>query len=524
MTPIISREHQRVMVPVMPGITEKIDQLIPGTLPMNFNGTDYKVIPHGPDETRLLRNMGLDVPAPILWHYNWPGRKPFEAQRTTAAMLTTNRRAYVLNSMGTGKTLATLWAADHLMRAGLVRRALVVAPLSILTTVWENEIFRNIGGRTVAVVHHASRAGRLKRLQIALDTNADFIIVNHDGIKVMMDELMALDDIDLVVIDELAVFRNKATKLFKNMKKLVADRPYVWGLTGQPTPNAPTDAWAQVKLLTPGRVPGFFKHFQNTTMVQVSKFQWVPKRGANEVVHHAMQPAVRFTREDCFDLPPVTTSLRDVAMTPDQKKAYKAMFDHFRTEFNDGEITAANEGVKRSKLLQICAGFAYDRHSNAYDLGCGPRVKEVLDILDETSRKVIVFASFTHAVETLGAELAQHVATSIVHGGTSPRERTEIFNMFEATATPRVIVAHPKCMAHGLTLVAANTIVWFTPPPSFEIWDQANKRITRAGQKHSQHVVFLSGSNLETKIFKNLGNNTAFTGILMAMFTEGVKY
>src|SRR5690606_30404169 len=100
---------------------------------------------------------GYTVPAPILTHYDWPGQwKPFDAQKQTAGLLTMNKRAYVLNSMGTGKTSSALWAWDYLYGAGLAGKLLVVAPLSTLRFTWAAEVFRTLSHRKVSVVWHSS--------------------------------------------------------------------------------------------------------------------------------------------------------------------------------------------------------------------------------------------------------------------------------------------------------------------------------------------------------------------------------
>ena len=107
-----------------------------------YNGQELLLVRHGVDETKLLRNVGFDVPAPILAHYDFEGGTPFDVQTKTCAMLTMNARGYVLNGMGTGKTKASLWAWRYLNRIGQAKKLLVVAPLSTLNFTWAKEIFR----------------------------------------------------------------------------------------------------------------------------------------------------------------------------------------------------------------------------------------------------------------------------------------------------------------------------------------------------------------------------------------------
>ncbi len=128
----ISAKHKALAVPVRADLAN----IFPNAKRVTMEGNELMVIRHGMDETRLLRNMGFEIPAPILSHYDWEGGTPFDIQKKTAALLTMNRRAYVLNGMGTGKTKSSLWAWRYLNRRGEAGKLLVVAPLSTLNFTW----------------------------------------------------------------------------------------------------------------------------------------------------------------------------------------------------------------------------------------------------------------------------------------------------------------------------------------------------------------------------------------------------
>ena len=117
---------------------------IPSARSKVVGGRQLVVLPHRLDEIRVLNNIGVRAPSPILYYYDWPGRyTPFTHQRQTAAFLTLHRRALVLNDIGTGKSLSALWAADYLMRIGCVHKVLILSPLSTLERVWGDAIFSN---------------------------------------------------------------------------------------------------------------------------------------------------------------------------------------------------------------------------------------------------------------------------------------------------------------------------------------------------------------------------------------------
>ena len=493
---------------------ERVLTVIPTAKMLQHQGHNIVVVPHQEDEVRVLRNLGFDTPAPIEHHYDFPGRfQPFIHQKTTSAFLTTNPWCFCLNGMGSGKTISVLWSYDYLKSTGQANRMLVVAPLSTLVRTWADEVFSNFPGLTSAVLH-GTMDKRLKLLAVP----HDIYIINHDGIKSpeMLKALEERKDIDVLVPDEMASFRTAGTARFKAMHRLVQGRKYVWGLTGTPTPNAPTDAWAQCKLIAPTKVPKYFGAFRDSVMKQITQFKWAPRESALELVRNAMQPAIRFSREECIDLPPTLHQTREVDLTPEQKRAFDDMVRTFRAEYAGGQVVAVNEAVKMGKLVQICCGTAYSATGDVV-LPSRPRIEEVRDIIEEADAKVIVFVPLTAALEHLAKELSQHFSVEIVHGGTSKTERDRIFGAFQKQKDPRVLVANAAAMSHGLTLTAANTIVWYAPPTSNEIYEQANARIVRPGQKLSTLIVHIESTPLEAKMYDRLRKKGNMQGALLEM-------
>src|SRR6187431_104054 len=183
-----------------------LGQLFPHGVRFNWQGEDLIALPHGIDETRLLRNLEFPVPAPIAEHYLFPsadGKRPFDKQVQTAVSMTMNSNSYVLNVMGTGKTKACIWAFDYLQSVGRAKRMLVVAPLSTLDFTWAREIFLTLPNKSVTVL-----SGDAKRRKKRLAEKHDIYIINHDGLKVLYKELMLRPDIDVICFDEAAAFRN----------------------------------------------------------------------------------------------------------------------------------------------------------------------------------------------------------------------------------------------------------------------------------------------------------------------------
>ena len=492
---------------------DRVLDVIPTAKRITVQGQELVAVPHKQDEVKVLRNMGFRAPAPILHYYNWPGHyTPFEHQRRTSAFLTMHKRCIVLNSIGTGKTQSALWAADYLMKKGLVRKVLVLSPLSTLERVWNDGVFIHFPHRT-GVVLHGSAERRLRLLK----TEADFYIVNHDGFRIVAPHLK---DFDLVIVDEATVFRNPGTQRFKSFSKWLEKHPdtRLWLMTGTPTPNEPTDAWALAKLVDSPTITRTHGAFREQVMTKVGAYKWVPRHDAAETVTAMLQPSIRFTREECLDLPPTLYQTRQVPLTPDQRAHYDAMWKNLITEVQaEGSITAANEAVKIQKLVQISCGVAYGEDGRNIELDCAPRVDAVREVITEVGGKVIVFVPLTGTLHMLERELSKDWTVAVVNGEVPASKRNQIFQDFQNSPDPKILVAHPATMAHGLTLTAASTVVWYGPINSNETYVQANGRIERIGKQHTSLVVHIEATPLEDKMYKRLENKQSLQGLLLDM-------
>lgn len=461
---------------------------------------------HTLDSTRVLRNMGYTVPAPIRHQYDWPGRfKPYDHQIEMAEFLTMHRRCFNLSEMGTMKTNASLWAADWLMKTGRVRKVLVLSPLSTLVSVWQNDIFETLPHRTAAILH-GDKAKRLKFLSI----DADFYILNHDGLKIadLHAAILKRPDIDLVIVDEAGMYRNPAAGKYKSLNRLITGRPdlRLWLMTGTPCPNAPTDAWALAKLVDPARVPKFAGAFQRDTMMKVSNFKWVPRIDAYEKAYLAMQPAIRFKKKDCISLPPVVTRDIGAGLTPAQAAACKQLKDHMVTQASNGvKITAANAADQINKMRQVLCGALKDPTTGQYHpIPHAPRYQALKDSIDSASAKVIVVVPFKGIIRLLEAQLVKEgYSCAIVNGDISMAKRAAIFEAFKKQADPKVLLCHPAVMAHGLNLTEADTLIFYAPIYSNDEVEQVNERFNRAGQTRKMTILRLGSHPLEWAIYKS---------------------
>jgi len=456
----------------------------------------------GLEEAQILKNLKLrGVPSPIRAHYDWPGLyKPFDHQRTTAEFLTLHRRAFCFNEQGTGKTGSVIWAADYLMKVGMIKRVLVLCPLSIMQSAWQNDLFRFAMHRTCSIAHSYSRE---KRIQ-AVEGDAEFVICNYDGLGIIKDAVIA-GDFDLIVIDEANAYKTVSTTRWKILNSIIKPHTWLWMLTGTPASQSPTDAYGLARLVNPQSVPKFYGSFRDMVMFKLTQFKWVPKPSSEKTIHTVLQPAIRFTKDECLDLPDMTYVTRDVPLTQQQEKYYEIIRKNMLAVAAGEEITTVNAAANLNKLLQLSCGAVYSDSGEVVEFDASNRISALKEVIDEASHKVLIFVPYRHAIEIVTEELRKSGYTAeIINGSVSAGNRTDIFARFQTEPNPKILVIQPQAAAHGVTLTAANLVVWFSPITSVETYLQANARVHRAGQHNPCTVVHLQGSPVEKRMYKML--------------------
>lgn len=463
--------------------------------------SEHEVIVNwGVQETRTLRGLNIKVPSPIEGRYNWPGKfAPMAHQRTTASFLTMHQRAFCFNEAGTGKTASAIWAADFLMKQGIVKRALVICPLSIMDSAWRADLFTFAMHRTVDIAHGTSD----KRKKI-IARKPDFLIINYDGVEIVKEDIAAAG-YDLIIADEASHYKNAQSKRWKVLNSLVKPETWLWMMTGTPAAQGPEDAFGLAKLVNPTGVPKFFSAWKDMVMYKVSQYRWKPKEHSEHTVHRALQPAIRYTKEECLDLPDMLYVKRDVALTKQQELYYNRLKKQMVMEVAGARITAVNAAVMMGKLLQISAGASYTESGDTVQFDINNRYSVLKEVIAESTHKVLIFVPFKHVIEMLTAQLTKDgITNAVINGDVKAGDRTDIFRQFQNQPDPRVLVIQPQAAAHGVTLTAANTVVWWAPTSSLETYVQANARVHRKGQSNKCTVVQLQGSGVERRVYKML--------------------
>lgn len=482
-----------------------IANLIPKSKVLERRGSTGKVLVHwGLEECQILRNLHIrNVPHPILGKYNWPGvYRPMGHQRTMASFMASHKRNYNLSSPGVGKTSAAAWAADYLMSQGIIKRVLVLCPLSIMESAWQSDLFKTAMHRTVGIAY-----GTREKRAAVIKGNYEFVIMNHDGVKIMQKELLEAA-FDLIIIDELTFFKSSQSDRSKSLHAIIRPNTWVWGMTGTPAAQAPTDAYGLAKVVRPDSIPKFFGRFRDEVMVKVTPFKWAPKPNAKDTVFKLLQPAIRFTKEECLDLPSITYTSRHIPLTKQQEVYYKKIKSQMAVAVAGVQITAVNAATLINKLLQISQGCIYGEDREVLEFDVSNRYNELVDIVNQSEHKVIVFVPYTHTISMLQNRLqADGITCDTISGDVAVSKRTGIFKAFQTEENPKVILIQPQSAAHGVTLTAADTVVWWGPVASTETYLQANARAHRNGQKNKVTVVHLEGSAAERRIFSLLQNN-----------------
>jgi SNF2 family DNA or RNA helicase len=463
----------------------------------------------------------VEILPSILLNYEWTGDfPPFAHQKETSSFLSARQRAFCFNEQGTGKTASVIWAADYLMKAGKVKRVLVLCPLSIMDSAWRQDLHTFAKHRSSAVAH----GNTTQRIQ-TIRSRSEFVILNYDGLSIVKDEIIN-GGFDLIVVDEANAYKNHETNRWKVLREVSNHVPRLWMMTGTPAAQSPVDAFGLAKLVNPDNCPKYFGEYRATVMQKVTKYRWAPRPNAEKVVHQVLQPAIRFEKKDCLELPEVTHVDREAPLTPQQQKYYNILKNRMLMEAAGEEVSAVNAATQISKLLQISGGAVYTDTREVLEFDVSNRLNAVLEVIEEASHKVLVFVPFTHTIDLLRTRLEKAgISCAVINGKVPVDHRSEIVRKFQADVNPRVLLIQPKAASHGLTLTAADTIIWYAPTTSVETYLQANARINRAGQKNAMTIVHIKGSPVEDRLYSmlqgNIANHERLIDLYRSILTEG---
>jgi SNF2 family DNA or RNA helicase len=437
-----------------------------------------------------------------------------------STFLVLRRNGCVFTTGNTGKTSAAAWAADYLMDKGKIKRVLVICPLSIMDTAWRADLFRTVMHRRVAIA-----TGSREKREAIIASDAEVVIINFDGVKVVHAALKA-GGFDLIIIDEATALKSPSTDRWKAVATLVNPAVWVWAMTGTPAAQSPVDAYGIAKLVRPDAVPRHVSAWRDIVMNKITQFKWAPKLDAKAKVFEALQPAIRFTKEECLDLPDLLYTTREVPLTPQQNKFYKQLKQEMVAIAAGEELTAVNAAGLMNRLLQISCGASYTATGEVVEFDVSNRLAELLEIIDSTEHKVLVFVSYRHVMQMLQDKLTEHFGdpqmVEVIQGGVSAGARAETIKRFQTEDRPKVLLLAPQAAGHGITLTRADQVVWWGPTSSVELYLQCNARAHRAGQRNCVTVTHLQGSPVEARMYKALQGKVDAHLDIVALYKEEI--
>lgn len=494
------RSRDQIPAGVMPTALTKINKL-----PVVVFDNSFKT-------TNLLRSSGLNAPSLEETCQYFGMFTPMAHQRETVKFFMDHRRCYCANGLGTGKTLSALWAAEFLRRYGQIRRILVVCPKSAMRNAWEKTIFSSDPSIRYAVL----TGDRKKKIAAAKNPDITYLIVNPESLTIIEKDLPM---VDLVIADESTKFKSWKAIRTQALFRISLDKR-IWLMSGTPAPQAPTDAYAQARIMRGRDKYISFTAFRDKTMYRVTQFKWMPYKNASEIVAKELQPCIRFSRDECLDLPDLSVIDYKVPLTKEQAKAVKSLQDACFAEIDKDSISAINAASVLSKCLQVMAGAVYgetddEGNKKTVVVDSTDLLDSVVDIVEQNEQPVLIYTMFRSTVEVLLKRFEQEgIPAGGITADTTVDQRTAIFDKIQSGEL-KVMIAVAQTVAHGITLTNSDTIIWVTPPTSFEVYDQANGRIYRKGQTRKCTIYRIYQDFVSHALIKRLDERTTLQNTLL---------
>lgn len=535
---IIDKVHNNYILNIKSQrVLDSITKAVPFVFTKPYKDGTLVVLPVHDDSLTLLRNLNLPTNGmePLYWQYQTPlieGEfKTMAHQVTSAAFMASHKRCFNTSTMRTGKTGSIVMCTDYLQSVkGVPGAVLIIATVSNLTGVWKHTIDTTLPNRRAVVVHGGvGKEDRLRKLRIP----ADYYIINFDGVKMVKDELIRMKEqglINIVVVDELTHYGNIKSGRFLAADEVINGKkpiPYAYGVTGSPGEN-PIPIFGFVKLINPSKLPcQRLSTWQELTQFRYGRetWQWRNKADCAQTIYNTMQPNIRFDKKDIMDLPPVVRQVRDCELSKEQMAAYKKMRDEMVTLTEKGEvIEAVHKASLSQKLFQIALGTAIgaDRKT-LVQLDNTPRLHTILEVIKESTSKVVIFCPYTGAIDRLARQLRDRSYTvEVVDGRVTGKRREEIFHAFQNYTDPKIIICHPRTTAFGVELAAADTMIFTGPPLNGDfIYEQALERLSSLKQKSKQvSIVQIVATEEERKFFQGLDAGVKSSELVNDLFAS----
>ena len=417
--------------------------------------------------------------------------------------------------MGTGKSLTALAVTGRLYLDGRIDRVLIVAPTSVCP-VWPAEYARFAGFAhrvTLLLGDRDKRIKALRQLQAARGV-LQVAVINYESAWRLEDELAKYAP-DMIICDESQRIKSHTAAQSKAMHRLGEHAEYRMCLTGTPMQQDTRDIWSQYRFLAPDVFGRNFYTFQNRFCVfgGFQNHQYLGPRNLDELTHKMHSIALRIRKEDCLDLPDKSFEERPIILEDDAAKLYARIKKEAYAELESGDTVTPNIVLVRLlRLQQIVGGFLTDDDGKIHSVSTA-KLDATADIIEslcvDEGRKLVIFCRFTAeynalcelAAKVLGPKL-RHVA---IRGGVSTEQRGEAVKQFQTDPDTRVFVGNLQACSEGLTLTAADTVLYYSLTFNYAQYAQSQDRVHRIGQANKcTYINLVAPGTVDVKIMRAL--------------------
>ncbi|MEG2908136.1 MAG: DEAD/DEAH box helicase [Erysipelotrichaceae bacterium] len=440
---------------------------------------------------------------------------PHIYQQTSIDWVMDHPKSGLFLPMGMGKTSVTLTAIHDLIYDYFkISKVLIVAPIRVADSTWPSEIhkWRHTQDLTFSKVLGTSK----QRVQ-ALMQEADIYLINRENVVWLVDYYRSDWPFDMVVVDELSSFKNPSSKRFKALKKVMPLVDRFIGLTGTPTPKGLPDLWSQLYLMDAGeRLGKTLTIFRNRYLVPGRRngmivYDWLLQPNAERRIYDDISDICMSLKvEDWLEVPECQYLNYEIELPIKVKYQYKRFKNEKIIELSDnGVITGANAGVVTNKLLQFTAGAVYDENYEIIQIhDC--KLDALEDLVEAANgQPVIVYYYFKFDY----GRILKRFANLNVRTIKTPQD-VEDWNAGKID----LLLVHPASVGHGLNLQdGGSIIIWYTLPNwNLELYQQANARLNRQGQKESVRIYhIIAKDTIDEDMLKSLDKKDVSQNALM---------
>lgn len=400
---------------------------------------------------------------------------------------------------GLGKTSICLAALSILKEKGLIKRALIIAPLRPMYSTWPSEM-----GKWAEFEHlsHTILHGSKKEEAFAADV--DIHLINPEGLIWLMQKKL---DYDVLIVDESTKFKNAQTQKFKVLKPHLPSFSRRWILTGTPTPNGLLDLFGQIYILDLGRSLGrFITHYRRDFFLQsgFGGYEYTPQPDAFERITQLISPLIlQLSAEDYLKMPELLYMTVEVELPAAARKVYKQVEDEFYAEIEGMDLVAGSASAASIKCRQIANGAVYINDGEAVAEIHNEKIKALKSLVEELNgHSILILYEFAHDLERINAALGGVPCLSKLSGAAL----TSTIGGFN-DGSIRIVLGHPASMGHGLNLQGnCHHVIWFGITWDLELYDQAIARVYRQGQTSDKVYIYhiVAKDTLDEVVVKTL--------------------